>query len=163
MGRGKEEGQPPDYNEEGSKYFYYGPEPQHQNPQDQGLVRTDLEPKSMVGINTIGVASLTDTGSSLSLIDITLCRFFRLHIHLFPIPHFFTTGIEGEYMVFGKGQIELSIPGLVVMSTRFWVTDIVHPNASSVQIGCHLLREIYEEVDQTCLSQWPTHWKELFE
>ena len=75
----------------------------------------------MIGINIIGVASLIDTGSCASLIDIALCRFLRLHIRSFPIPHFFTSGIEGECMAVGKGplkgwvKVELSIPGLVSM------------------------------------------------
>ena len=72
-------------------------------------------------------------------------------------------------MALGKGsskgwvQVELSVPGLVVMSARFWVTDVVHPKASIVHIGCELLKDIYEEADQICLPQWPTPWKELFE
>ena len=169
-GGGKEEGQGPlDHSQKRSKYFYYGPEPRYQNPRDREWARTGIEPKIMIGINTIGVACLIETGSSLSLIDTALCRFLRLPIHPFPIPHFISSGVEREYLAFKKipirgwVQVELSISGIAILPAQFRVADIVHPKASSVLIGCHLLKEIYKEADQTHLSQWPTPWKELFE
>ena len=121
---GKEEIQGPPSNREGGEYIHYGPEPQPQSPQKWGWARTGLEPEARIRVNLIRVLSLIDTSSSGSLIDITLCRFSDLPICPFSVPHFFVSGLEGEYMAIGKGpilgwvEVDLCVPHLICMPAK---------------------------------------------
>ena len=89
---------------------------------------------------------IIDTGSSWSVIDTTFCMFLKLPIHSFYMYHVLSAGAEGDYMacatvpVKGWVEVELSVPGLV---------DLLIPTAATVVIGCHLLKEIYTNTDQS--------------
>ena len=112
---------------------------------------------------------IIDTGSSWSMIDITFCIFLKLPIHSFHMYHVFSAGAEGDHMacatlpVKGWVEVELNIPELTTIPVKFWLVDIMTPAATTVVIGCHLLKEIYANADQSRVEEWPTPWKELFE
>ena len=53
----------------------------------------------------------------------------------------------GKGLILGWVEVELCVPYLICMPAKFWVTDVAHPKACSVRIGCRLLREIYRRAD----------------
>ena len=135
----------------------------------RGWARTGLEPEVAVYLNYVPLDAILDIGSSLSLIDTELCESLCLKVNPFSYDISQCVAIEGACLtnslmaILGWVEVEMGIPGLGCMMTRFWVADTLYNKEVPVVLGSHQIKKVFGQANLERIGCWPQTWKVMYE